>query len=192
MNQRIKFWLPVILWIMYFSSFVMLLYFVEEHKEDHLANKLDKIKIYDFKRKNYSEWERDKAIEFGFNQLTTTINYLFIAAGALLGFIGKNVIDPIIEDENTNHLSPTVLALLKHSAIACVLSVFFGFYARSFFNNIGDKEKFTIYDDVGISSFYQLLSFFLAAVLITIAVTVIANKKIFGTESENKTIEESK
>ena len=101
-RTKLKFWIPALLWGLYLASFIGFLYNIPKH-EDNPATEIKQLKIFNQQRNTYSLWNREKTIEFGFTQLTTTINYLFIAAAGLLGFVGKSVIDPIMR-EAARHL----------------------------------------------------------------------------------------
>jgi hypothetical protein len=143
-----------------------------------VPQKLDKIKIFDINGKYYAEWERKEAVKFGFDELLLTINYLFIAAGAILAFIGKSVIEPAIKKERNKYLASFwVIWFLTNCAIGCALSIFFGFAARSMFITIGNKEFFSIYDEIGVSFLFQEMTFFLAIIFLMLAIALAANNK---------------
>lgn len=170
--------IPVVLWVILFATFVIFLALIPEHGDDNASTVLPDLKVYNQDRSHYANWERKEAVKFGFEQISMTINYLFVAAAALLAFIVKTLIDPIVEEKKVEHLTPANMTYLKHSAVGCVLSIFFGFYARLYFNNIGDRIGFSIYDEFGVGSLYQLVAFFLAIMFLMIAVHSITKRKI--------------
>lgn len=193
-NKKFIFWASVIVWICIALGLLIYLDGIQGPKCDeqdqisstHSANP----KIFD-NDNNYYVWERKEAIKFQFDEFLKSINYLFIAAGAILVFVGKSVIDPIIKREKIDYLnSSTVFFFLTNAALASAFSIISGFFARGYFNSIGTQKCFSIYAEVGISSLTQLLAFSLAVILLIIAISqiVITQKEsnLKKKETENK------
>lgn len=137
---------------------------------------LKDVKIYNQNHTKYAEWERKEAIAFGLEKIDATINYLFVAVAGIFVFIGKIFIEPKISNQNVQHLSEGLIFWIANSAVACVFSVGFGFFARLYFNNIGDMTSFSIYGELGVGLFLQLLLFVLAFIFVAIATILIAKK----------------
>lgn len=155
----------VLVWISIFSF----VFIVPEFSElpDLPINKLEALKIYN--KTNYVEWDRQEVIQFSFDQLNTAINYLFIAAGALLGLILKVLIDPIFEASKPK-LDPLIRVLMIHSSFGCLLSIVLGFYAKMFFNDLLIKDTFSFYNsELGLAGLFQIISFVIAGILLLIS-----------------------
>ncbi|MGC2238084.1 MAG: hypothetical protein WA584_18125 [Pyrinomonadaceae bacterium] len=178
--KLIKLSLPYILWGLFFASFVLLLVQIPVPSDNSSATRLDKIKLFNQDRSSYAEWDREKAVEFGLNQIANTFYYLFVAAVGLLAFIAKILIEPMVEKKDIKNLTSTTATLLFHSGLGCVLSIFFGFYTRLYFNNISDRKEFSLYDEFGIGALYQLITFFVATIIFVTAMGLITKKKLSG------------
>jgi hypothetical protein len=139
---------------------------------------IQELKIYNFDKDRYAKWNRADAIEFGISQLANTINYLFLAAAAILGFVAKIMIDPMVEPKDKRLFHPKISILLMHAAIGCFLSLFYGLYAYLYLPEIADQEGFSIYENVGISAFFQVISLFLAALFLIYALLSAVNRQI--------------
>jgi hypothetical protein len=126
---------------------------------------LNKIQVFNEDRSGYIEWDREKALEFELDQITKTINYLFVAAAALLALIIKFLIDPTIENREIKLFGPVSKLLFFNSAMGLVTSMLFGFYGFLYFNNVADQESFSIYGEVGVGSLFQILTFSIGALL---------------------------
>ncbi len=131
------------------------------------------LKVYGPQKKRVATWERKEAIKFGLEEVSSTINYLFIAAAALLSLVGKIAIDPLFSKEQPEALDKWVALLLRHTAIGCLISIAAGFIARSSFNTVADSESFTIYGPVGAEAQCQLFTFGAAALLMIIALSLL-------------------
>lgn len=136
------------------------------------------IKIYNQDRTRYATWERKEAIRFGFEQLASSINYLFVAAAAIIAFISKIVIEPIVGHKPAGPLSRDVLLLLRHAAFGSVLSLFYGFFGYLYFNKLPDTLDFSIYQEIGLAQLFQLFSFFSAVLLLLLAVIAISSQRM--------------
>lgn len=134
------------------------------------SQKLNDLKIFDQDQGLYAEWDRAEVVKFGLDHVSSSINYLFIAAAAILGLIGKIAIDPLIERPNTKYLRPSIVMLLRHASVGCGLSILFGFFANLYFNNIADRVTFTIHGALGIGAAFQLVAFIFGAALLVLAV----------------------
>ena len=184
----IKLSLPYILWGLFLGSFILFLSISPEPYGDKPTNRLDKIKLFNLDRSSYVEWDREKAIEFGLNQIVNTFYYLFVAAAGLLAFITRILIDPIIERKRIEQITSFTKNLLLHSGVLCLLSMLFGFYSRLYFNNISDREEFSLYDEFGTLALYQILAFVCAAIIFLIALVSISktNTPVIKAKRQNK------
>jgi hypothetical protein len=139
----------------------------------------DKLKVYSQDKTHYTLWSRDEAIRFALERVDNSINYLFVAAAALLGLIAKFIIDPLTDEKRLRLLkSPTVQILIRHAAIGCVISISYGFMGYMFFADLGDTERFSIYDQIGAATLCQAVSFVLAAALMLSALALIVKEHL--------------
>ena len=131
---------------------------------------LGKLLIYAEDKSQVAQWDREQAIKFSMEQIDSSINYLFIAAAALLGFIVKVIFEPHISKKDSDlksvKITPGVELMLVHAAVGCLISIVCGFGARSFFSRLGDQVSFSIYDETGLFAFAQLAAFVLAALAV--------------------------
>jgi hypothetical protein len=131
---------------------------------------LGSLPIISQKGDRFVEWDRKDVIEFSLDQIDSSIKYLFIAATALLGFVVKILIDPLLDPKTgSKPIRPRSKLLLVHTAIGCLISISCGFLARSYFASLADSTGFSIYDEVGFAALGQLLAFLLAALLLVSA-----------------------
>lgn len=131
---------------------------------------LGSLEIYSQNGQRFSEWDRKEVIQFSLDQVDSSIKYLFVAAAALLGFVVKILIDPLLDPKpGSKPIGPKSKLLFVHTAIGCLVSISCGFLARSYFASLADSTGFSIYDEVGFAALGQLLAFFLAALLLVSA-----------------------
>lgn len=139
----------------------------------------DEVRVYADNEDDFKLWSRSEAIKFGFDKVANTISYLFVAASVLLGMIGKFMIDPLLEQNKGRPLpSETVVILLRHAAIGCIISICFGFFGYLYFTTLPTAEEFTIFTQLGFAVFCQLVSFILAAFLLMGAINFIVNQHL--------------
>jgi hypothetical protein len=162
------------------------------------ACQLKEVKVYDQERKNYGLWERKEAIKFSIDLVDSSINYLFIGAAAILGYVLKILIEPQLDTKEGEHkvppepaagnrkqlTTPFVKLLLIHAALGSIISIANGFYARQFLASVGDRAVFSIYGEVQYGVLGQLIAFFIAALLmIWAAIAMVTSKGIKSKES---------
>lgn len=163
-KERLK-WSLRLLWsLILFISIVIPLFQPEREKPPN--GELGALKVYSQNRQRYGSWERKEVIKFSLDQVDSSINYLFLAAAAILGFVVKILVNPQLGTgvERKPH-SPFVKSMLKHTAFGCIISISCGFFARSYFTMLADSADFSIYDEVGLAAFGQLTAFFIATLL---------------------------
>jgi hypothetical protein len=170
-------WSAFSIWLLVIALFLCWMGFIPD-RNDQTTGLLEDLKVFNQTRTRYAEWKRDEAVEFGLNQVATTINYLFIAAAAILTFVGKTVFEPSGNGKHPRPLRPSVLLLLKHSAIGCILSLCFGFFARLYFNNISDMVSFSIYDECGVASLFQIISFCVGSMFLGLAISKMVDERL--------------
>jgi large-conductance mechanosensitive channel len=159
-------WALRLSWVFIFVLFVALLS-VHGMNESSALRPLEKLRIYSGSKDRVALWDRDKAVEFGLTQVATLINYLFVAAAAILGLVSKILIDPLTSSHKKGKpIQPTAAALLKHTAIGCFFSMLYGFTGATYLAQIPDSEKFSVYEEVGGAAACQEISFLLAALLL--------------------------
>jgi hypothetical protein len=111
------------------------------------------------------ELDRAEAIKFSFDQITKSINYLFVAAGALLGLIVKITVEPLLDPSKKSVLSDRSILLLWNGAMACFSSLFFGVVAYEYFPEIATTKIFSIYGDLAQAVGLQAAAFIIAGIL---------------------------
>ncbi|HKQ51760.1 MAG TPA: hypothetical protein VJT74_05280 [Pyrinomonadaceae bacterium] len=177
--KRLIVWSAWLIWILVFAFFLSTVVFSSvDHTLRADEKKAEKLRVYNFQRDRYAEWDRDEAIHFGFEQLASSINYLFVAAAAIIGFISKIIIEPLVSEKGRSQLPPFAMALLRHTAWGCFLSIFYGFFAYLYFNRIPDSTDFSIYEEISRTQLCQLVSFIVAAFLLLLAVSRLATDRI--------------
>jgi hypothetical protein len=167
-RPRWLWWLRA-LWVLILLIFIAFLVF---GVSNNLGGNLScaPIKIYSADRRTYVEWERAKAIEFGMDQSATIIKFLFVAAAALLGYLSKTLLDPLLAKESNVQIPPVAFALLRHSAIGCCFSLLYGFMGFTFFMYVPVVPDFSPFAEVGIAGNCQQLSLLAAACLMLTAI----------------------
>jgi hypothetical protein len=152
---------------------------------------LKEVRVYDQDQTHYGLWERQEAIKFSLDQVDSSIKYLFVGAAAILGYVLKILIEPQLEPQERESGSPPeyeaavrkplttpfVDLLLLHAALGSIISIACGFYARLYLQNPADSATFSIYGEIQYGVFGQLMSFFVAALLmIWAAITMVLYK----------------
>lgn len=153
------------LWLGWVLLFVVFFYAITRDPAGASDSKVEKLRVYGYQRAHYVEWDRDEALQFGFGQLAASFNYLFVAAAAILGFIGKMTLHPFLEANDATPLPRFPLRLLRHAAIGCCFSIFYGFVGYLYFNEIPSGKEFSIYEELSSAQLCQLTSFFAAVLL---------------------------
>lgn len=173
-------WFLRIFWILVFALFVILLCRPETSESSGITT-LSELKIYSGgSKERVALWDRGKAVEFGFSQVATLINYLFVAAAATLGFVSKVLIDPVVKPEKHKLILPPTSTLLRHTAIGCLFSMFYGFMGATYIAQIPDSVSFSIYEEVGAGAACQQISFLFAAVLMVVAIAYMLKNQNSG------------
>lgn len=185
-REKVLKWILRLSWVLIvfgFLTFLTVFYWPEAATKQN-ANTVDnsqpvdkwapdngKLKVYGADEKTFTLWSRDEAIKFGLDNVANTIVYLWVAAAALLGLIGRFVIDPLLDRSKGRLIrSRTALLLVRHAAIGCLVSICFGFYSYLSFASIVTDEDFTIYSDLAVATLCQIITFVLAAALLMLAV----------------------
>src|SRR6266550_7202447 len=119
-------WWVRLIWLGVFVLFVLFLLYDVSRKETESALTAP-IKIYSADKDRYATWEREKAVDFGIEQSAAAIKFLFVAAAALLGYLSKTLIEPLISKDRDIDIPRTAIILFRHSAIGCCFSLFYGF-----------------------------------------------------------------
>jgi hypothetical protein len=177
--KQIVTWCARIIWVIVFAYFVFAVVFSSiDRKQKPEEEKLGDIKVYNLQRERYADWDRGEAVQFGFEQLASSINYLFIAAAAIIGFISKIIIEPLVEAKGRVPLPPFALVLLRHTAWESFLSIFYGFFGYLYFNKLPDSKDFSIYEEIGQAQLCQLVSFLIAVFFLLLAVSLIVRNRI--------------
>lgn len=172
-------WAARSVWILFFIAFILTVVLSPaKHPRKPDETKADDLRVYNFNRTNYASWDRKEAVKFGFEQLASSINYLFVAAAAIIAFISKMVIEPIVGEKPRTPLPRDVLMLLRHCALGCVFSIFYGFFGYLYLNKLPDTADFSIYEEIGLAQLFQLASFFVAVMLLLFAVVTITGQRI--------------
>ena len=140
---------------------------------------LGDLKVYSQNGARVADWERKEAIKFSLDQVDSSIKYLFVAAAALLGFVIKILVDPLLNPQaGSKVISQGSKLMFVHSAIGSLLSISCGFLARLYFASLADSIGFSIYDEVGFAVLGQLMAFLLAALLlVTAAISLVYQRK---------------
>lgn len=182
-------WLPYTVWALIFISFLVSLS-KSGKDEPPTTTEVQELKVYNQQKDRFAKWERKDAVEFGINQLANTINYLFLAAAAILGFVAKILIDPMVEPKNKVRFRPGISILLMHAALGCFFSLIYGFFGHLYLPMIADRQSFSIYDEVGISALFQIFSLFLAGLLLMIATISMVYQQLRANNDQSKLREE--
>ncbi len=111
----------------------------------------------------YREWDQDAVVAFGIAQTASSINYMMLSAAALLGFVGKMLVDPLVKAD-VQLPSTYTRILFSWSAFGCVLSLVAGSLATGYFPLITVHKTFSIYGSVGTCHLFQLIFFGIAGV----------------------------
>lgn len=172
-------------WLLIFILFIYLLFLREPLPVKSEAVCLDNLVVYSGGKGQFALWERAEAIKFGFEQLSGSIKYLFVAAAAILGFISKILIEPII-DKKGGHLSSGAAAYLRHTAIGCFFSMFYGFFGITYLIMLPDSVDFSFYEEMGGSIFCQAFSFMVAAMLMIMGGSRIIKERERRSDDEQK------
>lgn len=155
-------WALVLLWVSILIFVFVLPSLLDEREVPLMA--MGALKIFNTTR--FVEWERVEVIQFSFDQLNTAINYLFIAASALLGLVLKALIEPLFQNQKMD-VDVRVRILLMHCSYGCLLSIGLGFYAKLFFNDLLMKSSFSFYNSaLGSAVLFQIVAFFISALLL--------------------------
>jgi hypothetical protein len=160
-------WLRII-WFLILLIFVLFLAI----SGTGVGNKLEMptpVKIYS--PSNYVNWDRQKAIEFGMDQTATIIKFLFVASAALLGYLSKTLLEPLLAKDGSINIPPAAMVLLRHSAIGCCFSIFYGFVGFTFFMYLPIVDDFSPFAELGVASNCQQLSFLISAILMLAAIS---------------------
>ena len=170
-NKNTWHWLLGIIWLLVIILGIVLPLKLDTNRVRPADTQpLGSLLIYSENGQRFTEWERKEVIQFSFDQVDSSIKYLFVAAAALLGFVVKILIDPLLDPKaGSKPIGPTSKMLFVHTAIGCLISISCGFLARSYFASLADSTGFSIYDEVGFAALGQLLAFLLAALLLVSA-----------------------
>jgi hypothetical protein len=156
-------------WMIVGISFVVLLGKTSKKPLDDSANKLDPLKVYGSERDSYAEVNREKATEFSLEKVASVVNYLLLAAAAVLSFTVKSIVDlrsELAKSAATGGVAPappaarpsrTQLLCLLHGGIGCFLSLVCGVAAYLFLPSVGTYKDFSIYNEVQICVLFQIV-----------------------------------
>jgi hypothetical protein len=178
-------WVLRSFWILIFFLFIYLLFLREPLPVQSGAVGLDELVVYSGGKGQYALWERAEAIKFGFEQLSGSIKYLFVAAAAILGFISKILIEPLI-DKKGGYISLGAAACLRHTAIGCFFSMFYGFFGITYLIMLPDSVDFSFYEEIGGSIFCQAFSFMVGAMLMIMGGSKIIKERERRSDDEQK------
>jgi hypothetical protein len=143
------------------------------------------IEIYNGARDQYVAWDRDKATAFGLEQTVTSIKFLFVAAAAILGILSKSVIEPLLDPKKYVQIPDKAVIFLRHSAIGCFFSIFYGFVGFTYFIYLPVNETFSVFADVGNASNCQQLSFLFATAFMLVGINDLwKNRRLRPAEDE--------
>ena len=173
-NTKAWHWSLGVLWALLILLGIVLPLKLKVERGERPSDKspLGPLVIYSQSGQRFSEWDRAEAIKFSLDQVDSSIKYLFVAAAALLGFVIKILIDPLLDPKaGSTAIGALSKLMFIHTAIGCLISISCGFLGRSYFASLADSPGFAIYDEVGFAALGQLLSFLLAALLLVIATT---------------------
>jgi hypothetical protein len=164
--------LPLVGWI------VLLIIVIDAISTDRQMNNkenakfIGNLKIYNKGRTAYREWESKEVIAFAMNQTSSTISYMLVAASALLGFIGKVLIDPIIKPKENASPSLAARLLLYNAMFGCLCSMLCGIMGNGLFPRLLVRPEFSIYDSLGVMALMQQVSLLLAGITFLVAIVV--------------------
>lgn len=99
---------------------------------------------------NSRVWARASAIEFGFDQLAKLIDYVFLAALAMLGLVVKTcVFDRMNANPAPALFTRTEYALVVAAICLLALSAIFGLFAYGYLPLIMTASSFSLNDMIG-------------------------------------------
>lgn len=138
----------------------------------------DELWVLTANRDKYVTLKREEAIKFSLDKIVSSINYLFVASAAVLGFIIKILIDPLLDLTKTaSKLSETVKTLLRHIAFGCILSIICGFFALAYFNDMAYSRTFSIYQELSFAALGQIAAFSISGILLVVAASAIIKSR---------------
>ncbi len=134
------------------------------------------LKVFRGTGKYYAELNREKAIEFGLEKLYSTVNYLLLAAAAVLGFCVKAVMDASAAARSAGAppappQSRLRLLSILHAGFASGFSIFFGVFAYFYLAEISVTEEFCLTGAVNVCFLSQIGGLVVSAGAILVALT---------------------
>ena len=126
--------------------------------------KIEKIEILNARGDGVREWSSDNAVQFGLGQAADSVKYLLVATTALLGFVARLLVDPIIKPQEVFRASLPALLFLVNAAAGCLFSLIFGIFANWDLALVATNRRFSMYGTFGLMAALQQMCF-LAAVL---------------------------
>jgi hypothetical protein len=161
---------PILIWLGIALAFVAKL--SEPPPDISRARKLGDLTIHDPVRSagrgTYIErqvaWGRSDTVKFALDTASGLVEYLLVAAGALIGFLVKMVVDPI-RDRTSQRLTRGTELFLIQTAVGCFLSLVMGVGALGMLPKVATQERFSIHaGDFAVYAAFQQV-FFLVSIL---------------------------
>jgi len=170
----------LLLWLL--APVALFLYIARSDYGSNASAKLlpKKLKVFALDGKHYTTWDQAKAVEYGLDQVNTSIRYVMVAAAALLGFIVKFAADR----GPWRKVQFGVAFLLLHAAMGLLFSMVCGFLALQYFTELGTLKEFSIYSEMNVWAGVQAFVFLVSCVVVIALVTYTITPQSVGTRKE--------
>ena len=117
---------------------------------------LGDLKVFNSTQTAYGTLERKEAIMFSLTQVNTHVQYLMMAAAALVVFLVKLFPEKAIDALPADKLA---FATMSNGVIGFSVSLAYGVFSMSYFVQMGTKPTFSLYDETSSYALLQMTTF---------------------------------
>lgn len=119
-----------------------------------------------------ARWTREKAVEFGLNQLSARLQSALLGAAAIFWFAIKLLLDGSPADKKPKGMWTWSALLYFDVLLCCSLSILIGFLGLYYFAEFATALAASVSAEVSVCAMYQLVTLFFGAILLLAGVLV--------------------